>query len=642
MVKRKNLWLIALSLIAVIAGKQVWAQLPQPNDRFLQASPSLAVIAPDSTRPVQPSPIPDPPTDSQAQTIQVQKIEVTGSTIFGPNQLNPILKPYEGRLLTLEQLREVADKITQLYLDRGYITSRAIIPDQAITDKTVQIRVIEGTLEQIQIEGTRNVNPDYIRDRVQRSAGTPLNTGRLEQQLRLLRAEPLFENLEASLRAGTGVGRSILIVRVVERGDYIRSRVQLSGNSPLNVASASLFERLKSIPIAEDASEQIRNYESLYGAKSLVTATVVQDTLKTSERQTGTKSAIIYAVTLPDQLELVLLLPEGNLTRKVVPQANATAIGQTVTKFRQSVTNITESLSYLDPAQQLYNWLIRPLESDLQAQGINTVIFSMDVGLSSLPLAALHDGQKFLVEKYSVGLIPSLSLTDTRYVDIRKSQVLAMGASQFSDPNLGFLPSVSVELGIIMQLWQGKSFLNQEFTVENLESQHQQKLFRIIHLATYADFQPGKLEDSYIQFWDTRLRLAQLRQLGLNNPPVELLVLSSTRTALGSIEAELGFAGLAVQAGVKTVLGSLWYISDQGTLALMAEFYQQLRSLPTKAEALRQAQIAMLKGQVRLENGQLHWTGGETPLPRELAQLSRTDLSHPYYWAGFTIVGNPW
>jgi CHAT domain-containing protein len=370
----------------------------------------------------------------------------------------------------------------------------------------------------------------------------------------------------------------------------------------------------------------------------------VQDTLKTIERQTGTKSALIYALTLPEQLELLLLLPEGNPIRKVIPQANAIALRQTIVNFRESVSNITniESLSYLTPAQQLYDWLIRPLESPLQALGINTVIFSMDAGLRALPLAALYDGQKFLVEKYSVGLIPSFSLTDTRYIDIKKFQVLAMGASRFRDPKLNPLPNVPVELGIIKQLWSGKSFLNEEFTPENLKSQHQRERFGIIHLATHADFRPGNLSNSYIQFWDTRLRLDQLRQLGLNNPPVELLVLSGSRTALGDEQAELGFAGLAVQAGVKAVLGSLWFVSDQGTLALMAEFYQQLRSVPTKAEALRQAQIAMLKGRVWLEDGQLHWTGGEVPLPRELAQHSGTDLSHPYYWAGFTLVGNPW
>ncbi|MFB8788770.1 MAG: CHAT domain-containing protein [Potamolinea sp.] len=103
--------------------------------------------------------------------------------------------------------------------------------------------------------------------------------------------------------------------------------------------------------------------------------------------------------------------------------------------------------------------------------------------------------------------------------------------------------------------------------------------------------------------WDTQLRLDQVRQLGWNNPAVDLLVLSACRTALGDEKAELGFGGLAVSSGVKSALASLWYVSDQGTLALMTEFYQQLKTAPIKAEALRQAQISMIKKQVRIENG---------------------------------------
>ncbi len=174
------------------------------------------------------------------QTIQVKKINVTGSTIFGPDQLNPIVQPYEGRALTLEQLREAADKITQLYLDRGYITSRAILANQVVpSEGIVEIRVIEGSLEEIRIEGTRRVKPSYVRRRVQLGAGKPLNTGKLEDQLRLLRTDPLFENVEASLRAGTGVGQSILIVRVVE-ADPFEGSVGIDNYSPPSVGSERL------------------------------------------------------------------------------------------------------------------------------------------------------------------------------------------------------------------------------------------------------------------------------------------------------------------------------------------------------------------------------------------------------------------
>jgi CHAT domain-containing protein len=133
-----------------------------------------------------------------------------------------------------------------------------------------------------------------------------------------------------------------------------------------------------------------------------------------------------------------------------------------------------------------------------------------------------------------------------------------------------------------------------------------------------------------------------MRHLGWDAPPVELLVLSACRTALGDKEAELGFAGLSVAAGVKSSVASLWYVSDEGTLGLMTNFYNELKKAPIKAEALRQAQLAMLRNQVRLSGGKLQTASIELTVPPELAKLENQDFSHPYYWAGFTMVGNPW
>jgi CHAT domain-containing protein len=208
------------------------------------------------------------------------------------------------------------------------------------------------------------------------------------------------------------------------------------------------------------------------------------------------------------------------------------------------------------------------------------------------------------------------------------------------------LPAVPLELSIITnELNSNKSFLNDAFTLNNLKSQRAQQPFGIIHLATHGQFKPGSPDNSYIQLWDSKLRLDQLRQMGWNNPPVGLLVLSACRTALGDEKAELGFGGLAVAAGVKTALGSLWYVSDQGTLGLMSEFYGQLKTAPIKAEALRQAQIALITGKVRIEEGKLHSSVSQSkgiPLPPELGKVENQNLSHPYYWAAFTLIGSPW
>ena len=418
-------------------------------------------------------------------------------------------------------------------------------------------------------------------------------------------------------------------------------------------------------------TNEFKKYLSLGQTKSITLADA-QNSLRRIESATRVKPAIIYAVFVPstlaskatgnaqsspnmgldlqeldrqrqdsDLLELILVTPEGKPIRKRVPGTTRASVLKVAEQLRSELTDITSrSSEYLPPAQNMYQWLVAPLEADLKALGIQNLAFIMDSGLRSIPLPALHDGQGFLVEKYSVAIMPSLSLTDTRYTDIKDSQVLAMGASQFI--NQAPLPAVPVELSQITSLWKGQSFLNKEFTLTNLKAQRRQKPFGIVHLATHAFFQPGEPSNSYIQLSDTKLRLNQLRQLGWNDPAVELLVLSACKTAQGNEEVELGFAGLAVQAGVKSALASLSFISDEGTMALMTEFYEQLQQAPIKAEALRRAQVAMLKGEVKLEDGQLITPSKTQPLPPELAKLGNQTLSHPKFWAAFTLIGNPW
>jgi CHAT domain-containing protein len=235
-----------------------------------------------------------------------------------------------------------------------------------------------------------------------------------------------------------------------------------------------------------------------------------------------------------------------------------------------------------------------------------------------------------------------VNLVDTRYRNLKKDRVLAMGADRFAKQ--APLPAVPVELKVITQEWPGQSFLNQDFTVQRLIQERLQGDYAIVHLATHADFVPGRLSDSYIEFGNNqRLLLPQVRTLPLRKPsPVELFTLSACRTAVGDVSAELGFAGLAVQAGVKSALASLWYVSDEGTLGLMSEFYRNLRQTPIKAEALRQAQMAMLRGQVTIKGGELRGVRGGVPLPPVIAQRGDQDLSHPYHWAAFTMIGSPW
>ncbi|NJP21177.1 MAG: CHAT domain-containing protein [Hydrococcus sp. CRU_1_1] len=376
------------------------------------------------------------------------------------------------------------------------------------------------------------------------------------------------------------------------------------------------------------------DFESL----SMKPRQISQKLLEISE-ETGKRTAVLWLLPQPEALNAFLITPGKEPIGKQIREANERSLAIVTQEFVEKVSNLANN--YLPSSQLLYKWLITPIEPDLQAEKIDTLITCLGVGLRTLPLAALHDGEHFLIEKYNLTRIPGFNLSPITYTNLSDAKVLAMGATEFK--NQAPLPGVEVELSAIgPNPWQGVTILNQDFTVANLQAQRQQESFEIIHLATHADFVPGIPRNSYIQFFDRKVTLDRLNRLQLNDPPVELLVLSACQTAVGDRDAEMGFAGLALQSGVKSVLASLWYVSDAGTLALMSEFYQQLKTIPFKADALRQTQLALLQGRVYLQQGELVNSRGEIALPSVLANTKENNLSHPFYWASFSLIGSPW
>lgn len=371
----------------------------------------------------------------------------------------------------------------------------------------------------------------------------------------------------------------------------------------------------------------------------------LQAMLQQAAAQTGVRTAFIYTLMRDDRLSVMLVLPNGEPVSHTVEVPRQQVIDTTIA-LRSSITNPLEHQSdaYRRPAEQLYQWLLAPIADSLVNERIQSLVFSMDRGLRGLPIAALHDGQQFLIERYSMGMMPSASLLNAQFQSLRQSPVLSFGMSEFQQ--LPPLPAVPLELAAIARITpSSSSFLNDAFTFANLKHQRQVKPYPILHLATHADFQPGNLGNSFVQLWDRRLAMTELRQLKLDEPPLELLVLSACRTAVGDDTTELGFSGLAVEAGVKSVVASLWSVSDDGTLNLMANFYQALQSAPTKAEALRQAQLSLLRGPTanRLADPlRLREDGAGVPIPASNPEPVTLPLSHPYYWASFVTIGSPW
>ena len=394
-------------------------------------------------------------------------------------------------------------------------------------------------------------------------------------------------------------------------------------------------------------------FEGYFGedlAEVTQTPADIAQTLARIGQETGTKPAVIWVIPRSDHLHLVLLTPGGEPIVRDLYDVPTSKLRRVVKAYQNEITDPSQPLR-LVAAQQLYQWIIEPFEADyLKAAGIDTLLFCLGKGVRGMPLTALHDGEQYLVEKYSLSRIPAFNLIQSDYRPLKHRQILAMGASDFQDHQS--LPAVPTELATILwalnagrspaSQWQGRSHLNEAFTLPNLKQTLNAESFDVVHLATHAEFRSGRPEASYIQFWDTKLGLNQTDQVGWNLPPLELLVLSACRTAVGDDSAELGFAGLALKTGVKSALASLWYVSDVGTLALMSEFYQHLGVTTTKAAALRDAQMSMLNGEIRIEANQLILSNGRVDLPEDLQDIELSDLSHPYYWSGFSMLSSPW
>ncbi len=325
-------------------------------------------------------------------------------------------------------------------------------------------------------------------------------------------------------------------------------------------------------------------------------------------------AAILYPILLDDRAEMLLTLPSG-LSRATAPVGRA-ELTKAARSLRIGLQDPASS-AWQRPARRLYEWLVAPIEAELAAAGIDTLVFVPDGALRSIPMGALHDGKRFLIERYAVAITPGLTLTDPRPLDRENLRVFLSGISQSVD---GFppLPAVPDELTRIQQeLNGGEQLLDEVFTLERTEQTLREQDFNVVHIATHGQFQQ-QVDDSFLLAWDGRLTMDKLRDyVGLfrfRETPIELLTLSACETAVGDDRAALGLAGVAIQAGARSALGSLWQVSDEATAELIVDFYARLQAEPiSKAEALRRAQRAL---------------------------IADDDFAHPAYWSPFLLISN--
>jgi filamentous hemagglutinin family protein len=298
------------------------------------------------------------------------------------------------------------------------------------------------------------------------------------------------------------------------------------------------------------------------------------------------------------------------------------------------------------PARQLYGLLIAPIADQLQSQKITTVLIAADRGLQGVPFAALHDGQEFFGDRYAFSLTPALSLTDLKLQDGSVKRLLTLGASQFSD-GLAPLPLVPQEVEKIAALKTSDAMLNHTFTPKSLLGAASDPRYGWIHVATHAEFLPGGPSHSRLFTGTEPLPLsafAELRKTRLDHP-IDLFTLSACRTALGDADSELGFAGLAIQAGARSAIGTLWYVDDVATSAYFIQLYRYLSLGLPKAEALQATRRDFSRGRVQLVGNKIIAADGESLLDNLSAPQQRrvaSGLANPYFWAGIEMVGSPW
>lgn len=318
---------------------------------------------------------------------------------------------------------------------------------------------------------------------------------------------------------------------------------------------------------------------------------------------------------------------QGNFVDRTTITAEINQYRKRLEQFRDAIPGAT--LAGYDPiqAQQLYDWLIRPFLPVLETQQITTLVFVQDGIFRSVPMAALYDGEQFLIEHYAVTTTPSLTLTDFAPVDRQRLRALALGLTEQATvdgrtfPELAYVNS-EIE-AIKTTLPDSLDLLNQEFTQSRLQQQLDTETYPIIHIATHGTFSAEAENAFLVTGYDPQ---SQSQKLTINDlddiirrissrAPLDLLVLSACQTAAGDDRAALGLAGIAAQAGARSVLASLWSVNDPATTQLVGTFYENLvKPGITKAEALRSAQLSLLQ------------SGDRT--------------AHPAYWSAFILIGN--
>lgn len=374
------------------------------------------------------------------------------------------------------------------------------------------------------------------------------------------------------------------------------------------------------------------------------------------------RTAVVYPIILPDRLELLVSI--GGKLRQFGRPVSGEVFRDAVRRFAGSLRSASDDV--LDQARTLHGWLIEPVEPWLRENQVQSLVVVPDGVMRLIPLAALHDGQRFLAERYAVSISPGLSLIAPAHLEMRRSEALLAGLDEpgdvvdhlpesfltalagegaavmrergralalASNRSRGLspldpahrgrirealrLPGVVEELRNLSAVVPATVLLGKDFTAARFKQELMGKPYAVVHIASHGIMGPTA-ESSFIMAYDQVMDWDQLRLLLRSDKfarqPLELLSLSACQTAEGDDRAPLGFSGIALKTGVRSTLGTLWPVNDQAASAFMTAFYRKLREPGvSRAKALQEAQRHLLRDKA---------------------------FRHPYFWAPFSLVGD--
>jgi CHAT domain-containing protein len=384
-------------------------------------------------------------------------------------------------------------------------------------------------------------------------------------------------------------------------------------SSDLRVAQTAFESFLK------EMRENFARQGPARAAEASATSLDALDELQGLLKGIGHDAVLLQYYVTDDKVGMLLTTPGVQLARST--KVSARELNRQIAAFRRLLRN--PKSDPMAASQVLYQLLVAPVAQDLEQAGAKTVMLSLDGALRYLPFSALHDGQRYLMQRWNLPMYTSVTRNLLRDAATPKWQAAGLGVTRALG-EFAALPAVKTEIRSIIKtsdggVLPGEIYLDDAFTAQRFKDVSQRP-FQLLHVASHFRFSPGTEVNSFLLLGDgQQLTLGDIRTQNYRFDNVDLLTLSACDTGLGGgrdargREIE-GFGVIAQQQGAKAVLATLWPVADQSTAMLMAEMYRrrQEQSL-TKIEALRQAQLSL---------------------------LAQNNYAHPFYWAPFILMGN--